>query len=193
MSGVSYRISWGWIYWPASCASPYPVHDANSQATTLRPTLSLTVFISLHSSAAILPVRTTTSESGAGSSAGAIAWTVAQLPRLSASVGCPMMMGRIECKNLPVPSGHRLPRDRVPARRPPRFHYLQEDSSQSAGQWNTAGELTHYFCDTPDSTWAEFLRHEEITDLEDLLTIRRALWVIEIGNPHPSNPISLKI
>ena len=70
----------------------------------------------------------------------------------------------------------------------PRFHYLQEDSSQSAGHWNTAGELTHYFCDTPDSAWAEFLCHEEITDLEDLLTILRALWVIEIGKPPSIKP-----
>ena len=32
----------------------------------------------------------------------------------------------------------------------PRFPFLREDSSQSAGRWNAPGELTHYFCDTPD-------------------------------------------
>ena len=44
----------------------------------------------------------------------------------------------------------------------PRFPFLREDSSQHVGRWNGTGELTHYFCDTPDGAWAEFLRHEEI-------------------------------
>ena len=70
----------------------------------------------------------------------------------------------------------------------PRFPFLQEDSSQSAGRWNAAGDLTHYFCDTPDGAWAEFLRHEEITDPEDLLTIRRALWAVDIGEPPSLKP-----
>ena len=46
----------------------------------------------------------------------------------------------------------------------PRFPFLREESSQAAGRWNAPGELTHYFCDTPDGAWAEFLRHEEIRD-----------------------------
>ena len=70
----------------------------------------------------------------------------------------------------------------------PRFPFLREDSSQSAGRWNAAGELTHYFCDTPDGAWAEFLRHEEITNPEDLLTIRRALWAVDIGEPPSLQP-----
>ena len=64
----------------------------------------------------------------------------------------------------------------------PRFPFLREDMSQPAGRWNAAGELTHYFCDTSDGAWAEFLRHEEIDDPEDVLTIRRALWAVEIGD-----------
>ena len=63
----------------------------------------------------------------------------------------------------------------------PRFPFLREDAAQHFGRWNAAGELTHYFCDTPDGAWAEFLRHEEIDDPEDLLTVRRALWAVEIG------------
>ncbi len=63
----------------------------------------------------------------------------------------------------------------------PRFPFLREDSSQSAGRWNAPGELTHYFCDTPDGAWAEFLRHEEIRDPQDLYTVRRALWAVDIG------------
>ena len=70
----------------------------------------------------------------------------------------------------------------------PRFPFLREDSSQPAGRWNDAGELTHYFCDTPDGAWAEFLRHEEIRDPRDLPTIRRALWAVEIGEPPSWRP-----
>ena len=40
-----------------------------------------------------------------------------------------------------------------------------------------------YFADTPGGAWAEFLRHEEITDLDDLDGVRRALWAVEIGDP----------
>ena len=70
----------------------------------------------------------------------------------------------------------------------PRFPFLREDSSQPAGRWNDAGELTHYFCDTPDGAWAEFLRHEEIDDSRDLHTIRRALWAVDIGEPPSLRP-----
>ena len=61
----------------------------------------------------------------------------------------------------------------------PRFPFLREDSLQSAGRWNAPGELTHYLCDTPDGAWAEFLRHEEIRNPEDLPTVRRALWAVD--------------
>lgn len=70
----------------------------------------------------------------------------------------------------------------------PRFPFLWEDSSQPAGRWNEAGRLTHYFTDTPDGAWAEFLRHEEIVDPADLQTVRRALWVVEIGDEPAVRP-----
>ena len=44
-------------------------------------------------------------------------------------------------------------------------------------------------CDTPDGAWAEFLRHEEIHDPEDLVTIRRAMWAVHTGDP-PTNSVS---
>lgn len=34
--------------------------------------------------------------------------------------------------------------------------------------------------DTPDGAWAEFLRHEEITDPADLAGIARSVWAIEL-------------
>ena len=73
----------------------------------------------------------------------------------------------------------------------PRFPFLWEDSIQPEGRWNAAGELTQYFCDTPDGAWAEFLRHEEIDDPEDLVTVRRALWAVDIGDgPFPEPDLS---
>ena len=70
----------------------------------------------------------------------------------------------------------------------PRFPFLREDFPRHAGRWNGVGELTHYFCDTPDGAWAEFLRHEEIDNPRDLATIRRALWAIDIGVEPPLQP-----
>lgn len=62
----------------------------------------------------------------------------------------------------------------------PRFPFLWDFASQPPGRWNLRGELTHYFSDTPDGAWAEFLRHEEIHEPEDLATVRRALWAVDI-------------
>ena len=70
----------------------------------------------------------------------------------------------------------------------PRFPFLWEGVSQPAGRWNDDGDVTHYFCDTPDGAWAEFLRHEEIIDPADVETIRRALWAVEIGEPPSLRP-----
>jgi hypothetical protein len=67
-----------------------------------------------------------------------------------------------------------------------RYPFLWDSAAQPAGRWHGDGEgPAHYFADTPDGAWAEFLRHEEITDVEDLKTIRRQMWAVEIGGaPH---------
>ena len=39
-----------------------------------------------------------------------------------------------------------------------------------------------YFADSPDGAWCEFVRHEEITELDDLAGVRHAMWVVEIGD-----------
>ena len=70
----------------------------------------------------------------------------------------------------------------------PRFPFLRESAGTTEGRWNRAGELAHCFSDTPDGAWAEFLRHEEITDPEDIRHIRRALWAVEIGDPPRVRP-----
>jgi hypothetical protein len=68
-----------------------------------------------------------------------------------------------------------------------RYPFLWETEAQPAGRWHGEGEgPAHYFADTPDGAWAEFLRHEEIVDPDDLATIRRQLWAIDIGDAEPS-------
>ena len=72
-----------------------------------------------------------------------------------------------------------------------RYPFLWEDASQPAGRWHGTGEgPAHYFADTPDGAWAEFLRHEEIDDPADLKTIRRQMWAVEIGDP-PARQVDL--
>jgi hypothetical protein len=64
-----------------------------------------------------------------------------------------------------------------------RFPVLWEGGDQPPGRWHAAGEgPAHYFAETPDGAWAEFLRHEEITDPADLATIRRQMWAVDIGD-----------
>lgn len=72
-----------------------------------------------------------------------------------------------------------------------RYPFLWESAAQPAGRWHGEGEgPAHYFADTPDGAWAEFLRHEEITDPEDVATIRRQLWAVDIGDV-PVEPVTL--
>lgn len=63
----------------------------------------------------------------------------------------------------------------------PRFPFLGESKDQPAARWNAQGEgPVQYLADTPDGAWAEFLRHEGITEEDDLLGIERDLWVVEL-------------
>ena len=65
----------------------------------------------------------------------------------------------------------------------PRYPGLWESAEQPPGRWH--GELegpASYFADTPHGAWAEFLRHEAITDEADLRGVRRALWAVEIAD-----------
>ena len=70
----------------------------------------------------------------------------------------------------------------------PRFPFLRETPAPTGGRWNHAGELAHCFSDTPDGAWAEFLRHEEIHDPEDLPHVRRALWAVEVADLPAARP-----
>jgi len=64
-----------------------------------------------------------------------------------------------------------------------RFPFLWETAAQPAARWHGAGEgPCQYLADSPDGAWAEFLRHEEITDPIDLAGIERSLWAVEVGD-----------
>jgi hypothetical protein len=64
-----------------------------------------------------------------------------------------------------------------------RYPFLWEGSGQPEGRWHAHGEgPAHYFADTPYGAWAEFLRHEEITDPADLATIQRQIWAVDLGD-----------
>jgi len=65
----------------------------------------------------------------------------------------------------------------------PRNPFLWEDgTNQPPCRWKGPGvtEPVHCFADTPDGAWAEFLRHEEVTDPDDLKGIERDIWAVEI-------------
>ena len=62
-----------------------------------------------------------------------------------------------------------------------RFPFLWVSDSQPAARWHGDGEgPAQYLADTPDGAWAEFLRHEEISDERDLRGVARALWAVEV-------------
>jgi len=71
----------------------------------------------------------------------------------------------------------------------PRLPFLVETAAQPPARWHDAGEgPVQYLSDTPDGAWAEFLRHEEITETEDVATVRRALWAVDVSDEGYSAP-----
>lgn len=70
-----------------------------------------------------------------------------------------------------------------------RYPFLWEDAAQPSARWHGAGEgPANYFADTPDGAWAEFLRHEEITSLEDLAGVSRAIWAVKVLDSTAERP-----
>jgi hypothetical protein len=71
----------------------------------------------------------------------------------------------------------------------PRFPFLWESADQPPARWHGHGEgPVHYLTETPDGAWAEFLRHEGITDPADLPGIARSLWSVELPRPPRARP-----
>lgn len=70
-----------------------------------------------------------------------------------------------------------------------RFPFLWEDAAQPSARWHRDGEgPVQYLADTPSGAWAEFLRHEEISDEADLEGISRAIWAVQISEPEFATP-----
>ncbi len=70
-----------------------------------------------------------------------------------------------------------------------RWPFLWESVDQPTMRWHRSGEgPVQYLADTPDGAWAEFLRHEEITDEVDLDGVSRALWAVSIDEPSVATP-----
>ncbi len=63
----------------------------------------------------------------------------------------------------------------------PAYAFLWESGAQPPARWHGAGQgPVHYLADTPAGAWSELLRHEAITDADDLADVRRALWAVEV-------------
>jgi hypothetical protein len=72
---------------------------------------------------------------------------------------------------------------------PPGVPFAWESSDQEPARWHDAGEgPVQYLSTTPDAAWAEFLRHAEITDPEEVTTVKRALWAVELPDSEPYVP-----
>lgn len=70
-----------------------------------------------------------------------------------------------------------------------RFPFLWETATQPPARWHGFGEgPAHYFAETADGAWAEFLRHEEIVDPADLAGVARSLWAVELPRPPRARP-----
>ena len=62
-----------------------------------------------------------------------------------------------------------------------RYPFFWESDRQPAARWHGDSEgPAQYLSSTPDGAWAEFLRHEEITDPADLEGVRRVVWAVEL-------------
>lgn len=70
-----------------------------------------------------------------------------------------------------------------------RFPFLFETAAQPERRWHGAGEgPAQYLADTPDGAWAEFVRHQDIRDPEDLAGIERVLWAVELPDETFAEP-----
>lgn len=62
-----------------------------------------------------------------------------------------------------------------------RYPFLWETTGQPRGRWNRAGDQpVHYLATTPTVAWAEWIRHQDIEDPDDLAGVAAALWAVLI-------------
>jgi hypothetical protein len=71
-----------------------------------------------------------------------------------------------------------------------RYPFLWMAATQRPARWHGPIEgPANYFADTPVGAWAEFLRHEGITDAADLAGVQRSLWAVEIPEDGYEKPV----
>lgn len=62
-----------------------------------------------------------------------------------------------------------------------RYPFLWHRPGQATGRWNRGGDQpVHYLASTPTVAWAEWIRHQEIHEPDDLTGIAAALWAVLI-------------
>ena len=65
--------------------------------------------------------------------------------------------------------------------------FFWDSDRQPAQRWHGDGEgPAQYASSTPDASWAEFLRHNGISDVDDLAGIQRTMWAVEIDDDEPT-------
>ncbi|MEC5180543.1 RES family NAD+ phosphorylase [Arthrobacter sp. CG_A4] len=64
-----------------------------------------------------------------------------------------------------------------------RYPFFWEANNQPEARWHAQGQgPVQYLADTPVGAWAEFLRHEGITEEVDLAGVSRALWAVNVDD-----------
>jgi RES domain len=72
--------------------------------------------------------------------------------------------------------------------------FYWDSDRQPAGRWHGDGEgPVQYLSTSPEASWAEFLRHQGITDPADLAGIERTMWAIELDPAEPETVPSLDV
>lgn len=72
--------------------------------------------------------------------------------------------------------------------------FFRDSDRQPAARWHGDGEgPAQYTSSTPDASWAEFLRHDGITDAGDLEGVERTMWAVEIPDVEPTRMPALPI
>lgn len=76
----------------------------------------------------------------------------------------------------------------------PAYAFLWEGSAQPPARWHSDGQgPAHYLADTPAGAWAELIRHEGITDADDLADVRRALWTIDVAEDDVTGAVRVRL
>jgi RES domain len=67
--------------------------------------------------------------------------------------------------------------------------FLWESSQQPAARWHAQGDgPVQYFASSAEGAWAEWLRHEEIKNADELNDVVRVLWTADLGEAVLAQP-----